>query len=208
MKRKLLALTLICSIFCLTISTNISAKAETRIPESTSYNGILPDGTSANVKPNISPISPYFLIRVEYVSGAYLHNKSVIYKHKYIYGTSVSYVKGASPSYTLTVTKSATSSHQLSASTSAKFDIKAVTAEVKGGYQYTNTSTITKGQSWGCNFTTPGLYNLSWYQRAHQYNIFGKCKYITTDTDNGQIKEAYLGTITFPTDEVHFEVTK
>ncbi|WOO34908.1 hypothetical protein R2R35_13985 [Anaerocolumna sp. AGMB13020] len=204
MKIKIIALSLLLALS--TMFTPLAVKAEVRVPDSISHNGLLPDGTSVDSQPNY--VTPFFLIETQYVSGAALYNKSIIYKHKYIYGTSVSYVKGASPTYTLSVSKEATSSHEFSVSGSAKFNVKVVEAEVKGGYKYTDTTKITKGESWQCGFSAPGLYNLSWYQRAHQYEVHGKCKYITTDADNGTIKLAYMGRITFPTSEVHFEVTK
>lgn len=216
MKKFTFILTMICSILILDLTAYAKSNTNEVVytqPDSVSYDGVLPDGSPVNLPINNltnknSIITPQFLVYVEYVSGAYLANRSIVHELAYIYGTSVSFVKGANPSYQLQVTRSTTKSHQINVSYSAKFDIKVVENEIKGGYQFTNTATVTRGETYACSFTDPGLYDLSWYMRGHRYNIFGQCRYVTTDTDNGQIKEAYLGSVVFPTNEVHFDIRK
>lgn len=183
-------------------------------PDSFSKNGKLDNGKSiheeeVDLSESESKVSPRIFMGYSYINNtATRGSRSIIYKHKYIYGTSVSYVKGASPNYTLTVTKQTSQSKNFSASGSVDFPVKVVEAQVSGGYSSSATATVSKGQTWSCNFTTPGLYDLSWYMRAHRYPVYGKAKILSTGSDHGTITSVTLGTITFPVDEIHFDVTK
>lgn len=70
------------------------------------------------------------------------------------------------------------------------------------------TATISKGQMWDCGFSVPGLYNLTWYMRGYQYTCQCGAKYISTDSNDGRFTYYNLGTVTFPTDEIHFDVSR
>ncbi|MBM7685916.1 hypothetical protein [Defluviitalea raffinosedens] len=214
MRKSLLACLLIVTM--LLCSTNIFAATpeSLRIPESHSINGILPDGASIyKADPHSSIIRPQILLGYEYVPGyEKIANKSINYTYGYIYGTSVQFTKGASPTYTLTVTKKTTKSTtwNISGNLEGSFDIKAVKSKIQvaGGYASSETAEITKGETWNCGFTETGLYDLTWYMRGHKYDAFCGAKIRSTGADDGKFTTYYLGTVTFPTDEIHFDVTK
>ena len=75
------------------------------------------------------------------------------------------------------------------------------------GYKLTDTATIYKGE-YGCKFTEPGRYDLSWYMRGHRYIAQCGAKVISTGSDHGQFSYYTLGTITYPTSETAFDISR
>lgn len=204
---------LVCAVF----ATNASAAY--REPESKSFNGYLDDGTSIFANATTQQVSetmevtPRTLLGYQYVEGyERLIGKTVDYVYDYVYATSTRFVQGAAVSYTLTTTKekTKTSAWNINGNLSGEFDIKMVQAEIaaSGGYEETDTVTITVGEEWNCEFTEPGLYELTWYMRGHRYYAQCGATIISTGTDHGKFAYCTLGLVTFPTDEVHFDVTR
>lgn len=153
------------------------------------------------------------LLGYEYVPGKErLVNKTLVRDFAYIYGTSIIVSEGSSPNYTLNVTKSTTKTTgwNVSGKLSGEFNIYAVKAklEASGGYNSSETATVSRGETWDCGFTVPGTYDLNWYMRGHQYSCQCGAKYISTDSNDGTFTYYNLGTVTFPTDEITFEVAK
>lgn len=195
----------------------VPAFAAVRIPDSTSYNGYFPDGTPIVSSTNPSmPIetsnTPRILIGYEYVPGYEdLRNETLIPEYRYIWGTSVDFPYGAEPFYELKVTKSVTSSTEwnIQGSLGTEFNIKSAKANIsaEGGYRDTETASIFAEETWHCDYTEPGFYNLAWYQRAFHYDAYCGAYYITTDINDGKFTTIYVGSVTFPTSEVHLSIT-
>lgn len=192
----------------------ISAAADLREPESRSYNGYCDDGSciydmgeADNSEYGISPHVGY-----EYVAGY----ERVVFKEfdetfSRIYGCSISFVEGTSPTYTLNVTKSTTkeTSWNVSGSLSGEFNIGVVKTNLQAtsGHESREKATITKGETWSCGFTKPGAYVLTWYMRGFVYYAQCGARIISTGGDHGNFWYYNLGTVTFPSEEVHFDVS-
>ncbi len=209
-KRKIIALML--AVMMLMAS---SAFADVREPESRSYNGYMDDGTCIYDK-GTSDSSDFGItprVGYEYVEGY----ERVVFKEfdesfARIYGTSISFVEGTSPSYTLTVTKSVTkeTSWNVSGSLSGEFNISVVKAkaQIAGGYESRCKATVTKGETWNCDFNRPGTYVITWYMRGFVCYVQCGATIISTGGDHGNFRYYNLGTATFPSDEVHMDVAE
>lgn len=204
--------------FCLSAP---SVMAYERIPDSVSYNGILPDGTSIyendlpekiNVPQN-QEVSPLVFIGYNYVPGyEELKNRTYVHEYAYIWGTSVNFDEGASPYYKVSTRRWTTEENEwnIRVQGSGDFDIKAVKAnlQIEGGYRNTEIASIEVNEEWYCEFDSPGLYELTWYMRGHKYDAYCGGEYITTDMNDGRFTKVYLGTVTFATKEIHFDISK
>lgn len=212
--RKFLATTLIATLLC---TLSVPAFAEVRVPDSVSYNGVLPDGTKAvsemiQREPALDNQKERVLIGYEYVPGYdELRNMVIIPEYAYIWGTSIKFVAGTKPYYKLTSThtKVSSSEWQLQANLGSKFNIASAKANLTttGGYKSSQSVTITAGQEWKVDLTDPGEYFLNWYQRAHQYAAYCGANYITTDSNDGKFTKIYIGDALFPANEVHLDVS-
>lgn len=128
-------------------------------------------------------------------------------KLSYIYGTSISFVAGSVPTYTLSQTTSTTKSRTFSLGLEIEPKLPGGwEGKVSGGYSNTKTATITKGEIWAVNLTQPGTYNIAWYMRGHVFNLYSNWEYVTNYST--EIRERYLGTATFPTSEVHLDISR
>lgn len=159
---------------------------------------------------NQEELSPRILLGYRYVPGhEQLTNFQIVRLYAYIYGTSISFTSGVSPSYTVTVRHQTTetTTWNLSVEGSAEFDIRAVKAALaaEGGYSESETASLEVGVEWDLDFTGPGMYDLTWYMRGHQYDAYCGATYISTDGNDGKYLDKYVGTVVFPTTEVTFE---
>lgn len=208
--KKILVLLLVLTM-CVTTTSLASSNKNIRVPETFSINRIdVATGESID-----KPIETYndtigirTLLGYNYIDGtAYLGSRSYDKTFAYIWGTSVTFVDGAEPTYTLKVSREETKETSWTVGAKAKFNIKVVETEVQGSYSSKDTATIYKGETWDCKFTKPGSYDLTWYMRGHHYPVYGKAKIVSTGSDNGDVTTVKLGTVTFPTEEVAFDVS-
>lgn len=215
--KSILMIALLCALSVNGVHTQKVFAGEVRQPDTLIVNGKIVYENAGDkgiqVEEVKGGIQSRMLLGYEYVPGKErLTNKTIVHELAYIYGTTVKYCEGASPSYTLNITKSKTETTEwnVSGSMSGEFDIKAVKAslELSGGYSSSKTATISRGETWNCDFTIPGTYDLAWYMRGHQYNCQCGAKYISTDSNDGKFTYYNLGTVVFPTDEITFEITR
>lgn len=212
----------LCLVMVMAFVFMTDASAAYRIPESQTYNGYLPDGTSVyDTMPDLqynNGIAPHTLLGYEYVPGyernLEMPSESQKYdiRFAYIYGTTVTFDAGSAPQYTLTVTRSTTEGIDflVDGEVEGAVDISAVKSKLAAslGYKTTNTATVYRGETYSCNLTQPGRYDLSWYMRGHRYIAQCGAKVISTDSDHGRFTYCTLGTITYPTNEVAFDVSR
>ncbi|WP_113674310.1 hypothetical protein [Vallitalea guaymasensis] len=209
--KKLLTIIMIFSLF---ICSVLPINAQNRDPESISYDGILPNGEAIYQNNELINIVPYSLstdsLELDYISGTgKLTELEILHFMARIYGTSITYVEGADPTYTLTVTRSKTESSSWSVGGGLGADLKMIKLDVSGDYKNEETATITKGESWATNFTKPGTYELTWYMRGHRYYITGDVDCYKSDGSYlGSRSDVRLGAVLFPTDEIHFDITR
>ncbi len=211
--KKISTILLTLLLLCTMTTTAFAAVAE---PDSISYNGILPDGTSVTTEPilpsnNDNEVMPRVLIGYEYVAGyEELKNEYLIEEYKRIWGTSITFIAGTLPSYEVTETKQVTSSNEWYITASVGGDFALATAkanlQAEGGYSSSATATLSRGEKWTVTYETPGTYYLNWYQRAYQYDAYCGANIISTDINDGTFTKLYLGSVVFPTDERHFSI--
>lgn len=178
-------------------------------PTTVSHNGLLPNGQSIDNMSNSGStdyrVSPMTILAKEvcYPPNTTTSFTGFDYKFAYIYGTTVQFVAGTSPDYTLTVdctkTESTTSSFSISLGISD--------SAVRGSVARTDTVTLSKGQVWSCGFTTPGRYNLTWYMRGWNYDVYADVLWISTDGNDGTIHHERIGTCTKPSQETTFDIS-
>lgn len=190
----------LCLVAVMAFAVMIDASAAYRIPE--------------------SQIAPQTSLGYEYVPG-YERNLEVAsepqkydIRFSYIYGTTITFDAGSAPEYTLNVTRSTTEEAKLdfndtNDNIAGIQDLKLIEEKLADsiGYKLTGTATIYKGE-YGCKFTEPGRYDLSWYMRGHRYIAQCGAKVISTGSDHGQFSYYTLGTITYPTSETAFDISR
>jgi len=206
----LLTLLLLCTMTTTAFATVVE-------PDSISYNGICPDGTPVTTAPILpsstdNEMMPRVLIGYEYVSGhEELKNKYLIEEYKEIWGTSVTFIEGSLPKYTMTERRQLTSSNEwfVTANVGGNFAIATAKAnlQLEGGYSSSATVVLERNQEWEVAYTIPGTYYLTWYQRAHQYDAYCGANIISTDINDGTFTKLYLGSVVFPTDTYHFDIS-
>lgn len=215
--KSILAVALLCAMSVSNVHAQTAFAGEVRKPDTFIVNGDIvyenKEDRGIQVEDGVGGIQSRVLMGYDYVPGyERLANMTIVHELAYIYGTSIKYSKGANPEYTLSTTKKTTksTSWNVSGSLSGAFDIKAVKANLaaSGGYSTSKTAEVTKGETWKCSFTEAGTYNLTWYMRGHQYSCQCGAKYISNDSNDGRFTYYNLGTVTFPTDEITFEITK
>lgn len=215
--KKILRSVIIITVITLVLGTNVLAI--TAVPASQSYNGYLPDGTSifddAEIQQHNEPtiIEPKAFIGYRYEPGyERLVDRSFVHQYAYIYGTSVDFVEGTLPEYKLDVTRSISKDTlwDISGNLSGEFNLSKVKAKLalSGGYSETNTATITVGETWKCGLITPGTYELAWYMRGHKFYAQCGATIVSTGADHGNFTYYNLGPVIFPSNEVHFSVTR
>ena len=205
------------SLFALLVTvtlglSTVSISAEEVIPASISYNGVLETGESIfDSEMETSSISPRIIIGYEYVPGyERLIGQEIDYTYAYVYGSSIEFVEGVSPTYTFytTVSKTQGAAWNVSASLEGEFDLEVAKAKLlaSGGYNENETIVIEAGQSWECQYTQAGFYDITWYMRGHKYIAQCGTKLIATGVNDGEFYYKMLGTVTFPRTELHVDI--
>lgn len=209
MKRRILIIMLMLMYLC----TIASAKNLVNPQASTSYNGLLSDGTSIyNVEETfIIPRVPSRTFR--YISGTErLTGFDINHTFARIYGTSIEFPGGTNVSYTFSRSYQCSKQTEwnITGSLEGEFNISVVKANlmVGGGYSSSETATIYIGESYTANLQEAGLYELTWYMRSHTYYVQCDAEVLSTGADAGTIVAYTLGTVEFPTQEIHFDITR
>jgi len=115
------------------------------------------------------------------------------------------------PKYTMTERRQLTSSNEwfVTANVGGNFAIATAKAnlQLEGGYSSSATVVLERNQEWEVAYTITGTYYLTWYQRAHQYDAYCGANIISTDINDGTFTKLYLGSVVFPTDTYHFDIS-
>lgn len=203
--QKIICLVL-CCILALPVTTAYAKDKYYAQPTSVSHNRLLPNGQSIdNSSSTDYGMSPMTILYKEvcWDPNTTTSFTGFNYTFAYIYGTTVQFVAGSSTTYTLTVDRN------VEKSTSSSFSISLGVAEtaVRGDISSTDTAYINQGEVWNCGFTTPGRYNLTWYMRGWNYDVYADVKWTTTDANDQTIHHERIGTCTKPTSEITFDIS-
>lgn len=184
-----------------------------------SIDGVLEDGRNVedlcrNVEnTEINESEELASVIYEYVPGKErIINKQLELRFGMIHETYVTAVEGTSASYTITRERSLSKSTawNISGSAEGSFDISAIQGKIaaNSGYSSTKTAVIKVNETWNGQTTAPGTYQFAWYMVGHKYTA--QCGAIkrTTGSNDGTPCYYTLGTVTFPTDVVHFETKR
>ena len=207
--QKIICLALCCILLALPVTTANAKDNNYAQPTSVSHNRLLPNGQSIDNTTGSSSTDSVASLRT-ILSKQVCFNPNTTttftgynYTFAYIYGTTVTFVKGASPSYTLqndvSITKSTVSSFGIS--------LGVAETTIKGDIADTKTIYLSKGETWNCGFTIPGRYNLTWYMRGWNYDVYADVKWTTTDINDQTIHHERIGSCTKPSEEYNFDVS-
>lgn len=133
--------------------------------------------------------SPRVLMYYEYLQNrtAYRRNFEEVLRHSRVSGAAITIPSGTTASYVRSTGGSTTKQTTLSASASARFDVKAVATEVQGSYAYSATASTYAGEQFQVNLLQPGTYTITWYMIGHKYDVSGECRVASTDSGDGRI---------------------
>lgn len=206
---KLFLATLV-SVLCFVISVSAIENPTMKTANSISYyDSIEEQQDEARQNDDVNMESqPRTILSYEYVNdgSASLKGLTLLPTYSRISGTMVTVAPGSTVEYVKGVSGTTTKTTSWSVDGKASFPIKIVEAEVKGSYRSSETVTTTSSESWQVKLNDPGRYTITWYMIGHKYQVFGNCKMVTTDINDGKIMSTIMGSVTFPTNEIHMEI--